>query len=72
MVNLATNLGALAVFVPGGHVMWRYGLIMALANVIGGYVGARTAMARGSRFVRMVFIVIVGAFIIRLSVGLLA
>ncbi|HRC42111.1 TSUP family transporter [Nostocoides sp.] len=72
VVNLATNLGALAVFVPGGHVMWRYGLIMALANVIGGYVGARTAMARGSRFVRMVFIVIVGAFIIRLSVGLLA
>lgn len=71
IVNLATNVGALAIFIPGGHVMWRIGAIMALCNVIGGYAGARTAVSRGSGFVRAVFIVVVGAFIVRLGWGLL-
>lgn len=67
IVNVATNLGAIAVFAPGGHVMWRYAAIMAIANLIGAYAGARTAIARGSGFVRAVFILVVGAFIIRLG-----
>jgi len=72
IVNLATNFGALAVFIPGGHVMWRLGLIMAAANLVGGYVGARTAVARGSGFVRVVFIVVVGAFVTKLGWSMLA
>ena len=72
IANLATNLGALAVFAPGGHVMWSVGVVMAAANLVGGYAGARTAVARGSRFVRVVFVVVVGAFIIRIAGQLLA
>ena len=71
IVNLATNIGALAVFIPGGHVMWRFGLIMAGSNLIGGYVGARTAVARGSGFVRAVFIAVVVAFVLRLGYDIL-
>ncbi len=71
ITNFATNLGALAVFVPGGYVMWQPGLVMAVANIVGGYVGARTAIARGSGFVRAVFIAIVLAFVIRIGGGLL-
>lgn len=71
IVNFATNLGALTVFVPGGHVLWRVGAVMAVANVIGGWVGARSAVRFGSRFVRLVFVVVVGAFIIRLGGQLL-
>ena len=67
IVNLATNLGSLAIFIPGGHVVWRAGLIMAAANLLGGYLGARTAVSRGSRFVRVVFVVVVGAFIARIG-----
>ena len=44
---------------------------MALGNVIGGYLGARTAVARGGGFVRVVFIVVVGAFLLRLGWDLL-
>jgi len=44
---------------------------MAVANVVGGYVGARTAVSRGNRFVRLVFIVVVGAFIVRIGGDLL-
>jgi uncharacterized membrane protein YfcA len=71
IANVATNLGALVVFAPGGHVMVKVGLVMAAANLLGGYVGARTAVRLGSGFVRVVFIVVVSAFIVRLSLQLL-
>lgn len=67
ITNLATNLGALTVFAPGGHVVWVVGGVMAVANLVGGWVGARTAVARGSRFVRTVFVVVVVAFVIRIG-----
>lgn len=67
ITNLATNLGALTVFAPGGHVVWVVGGVMAVANLLGGWVGARTAVARGSRFVRTVFVVVVGAFTLRIG-----
>jgi uncharacterized protein len=67
MANWATNLGALIVFVPQGAIMWKVGLLVGVANLLGGYLGARTAVARGSRFVRLFFIVVVSAFIVRLG-----
>ena len=67
IANFATNLGALTVFVPGGHVMWKVGVVMAATNLVGGCVGARTAVELGSRFVRVVFVVIVAAFIVRIG-----
>ena len=71
IANFATNLGALTVFLPMGLVLFKVGFVIAAANLIGGYVGARTAVARGSRFVRLVFIVVVGAFIVRIGGDLL-
>ncbi|STD05762.1 Sulfite exporter TauE/SafE [Dermatophilus congolensis] len=59
IANVATNIAALVVFVPQGAVMWSLGLVMAAANTAGGYVGARTAVARGSGFVRVVFLVVI-------------
>jgi uncharacterized protein len=67
LANWATNVAALVVFVPQGAVMWRVGLLMGAANLVGGYVGARTAVAKGSVFVRIFFMVVVSAFIIRIG-----
>lgn len=67
MANWATNLAALCVFVPQGAVLWRVGLIMGVCNLVGGYVGARVAVERGAKFVRLFFIVIVGAFVVRIG-----
>lgn len=71
IANFATNLAALAVFVPHGAVMWPIGVVMGLANIAGGYIGARTAVSRGTGFVRLVFIVVVGTFVIRIAGQLL-
>ncbi|MFV2145498.1 MULTISPECIES: TSUP family transporter [Isoptericola] len=67
IVNFATNLGALLYFVPHGAVIWGLGLSMGVANLVGGYVGARMAVAKGSGFVRVVFVVVVGALICKLG-----
>ncbi|WP_374954457.1 TSUP family transporter, partial [Rathayibacter sp. AY1D7] len=67
IVNVATNLGALLYFVPGGHVIWLLGLLMGAANVAGAYLGSRMAVARGSRFIRVAFLVVVGALILKVG-----
>ena len=67
MANWATNLAALCVFVPQGAVLWGTGLLMGACNLTGGYLGARTAVARGTRFVRVFFLVVVGGFIVRIG-----
>ncbi|NHC44605.1 sulfite exporter TauE/SafE family protein [Motilibacter aurantiacus] len=72
IVNLATNAGALAVFIPQGAPMYRLGLAMAACNIIGGRLGAKTALRRGSGFVRVVFLTVVGALLARLSYDIVA
>jgi uncharacterized membrane protein YfcA len=71
LANWATNLAALCVFVPHGAVLWKVGLVMGAANLVGGYVGARTAVSRGAGFVRAFFVLIVSAFVVRIGGGVL-
>lgn len=72
VVNWATNLGALLYFVPSGHVIWALGAAVAAGNVIGGFIGARTAIRFGSGFVRVVFLIVVSALILTLGFDFLA
>ncbi|WP_427016962.1 sulfite exporter TauE/SafE family protein [Pseudarthrobacter sp. P1] len=67
IVNMATNFGALIFFLPHGSVLWGLGLLLGLANMAGGYLGARTAVKQGSTFIRVVFLVVVAVLIIKLG-----
>ena len=67
LVNVGTNLGALVVFAAGGHVWWLLGAAMAVCNVLGAVIGARMALRRGARFVRVVLLVVVLALVARLG-----
>jgi uncharacterized membrane protein YfcA len=69
LANWATNLAALCVFIPIGAVVWHVGLLMGAANLLGGWLGARTAVRRGSRFVRIFFLLVVAAFVVRIGGG---
>ncbi|WP_417510267.1 sulfite exporter TauE/SafE family protein [Microbacterium sp.] len=68
IVNLATNIGALLLFIPHGSVLWVLGGILAVANVAGSYLGSRMAIARGTKFIRIVFLVVVVLLIGKLGV----
>ncbi len=71
LANLATNLAAIAVFAAHGSVLWSLGLMMGVANMVGGFLGARTAIKRGNRFVRVVFLVVVGGLSLKLGYDLI-
>jgi uncharacterized membrane protein YfcA len=65
VLNTATNIGSLALFAWCGNVWWPLVLPMAVANVAGSWLGARLALAHGSRFVRWVFLVATAALILK-------
>lgn len=67
IVNVGTNAAALIVFGLTGSVIWLLGLLMGLCNLAGAIIGARTAIKRGSGFVRAVFLIVVAVLIIRLA-----
>lgn len=67
MANFATNLAALVIFIPQGAVAWSIGLLMGASNIAGAYLGARTAVAKGSGFIRVVFVCVVSAFILKIG-----
>ena len=50
-----------------GAVLWKVGLVMGVCNLLGGYLGARVAISRGSRFVRVFFLLVVSAFVVRIG-----
>jgi len=65
LINVSTNLAALALFAAKGHVWWHVGLTMAVANVVGSLIGTRLALKHGAGFVRGVFVVVVLILILK-------
>ena len=65
LLNSCSNLAALTLFAFKGHIWWHYALALALANVAGSLLGTRLALKHGAGFVRVVFVMVVGALILR-------
>ena len=65
LVNTATNFSALALFIAKGHIWWHFVLVMAVANVAGSLLGTRLALKHGTGFVRVVFLLVVSALILK-------
>lgn len=65
-MNFVSNAAALVVFIAFGQVAWVLGLSMGVALMAGAFLGARTAIRGGSKFIRPVFILVVLALTARL------
>jgi uncharacterized membrane protein YfcA len=65
LVNLATNLGSITLFIIQGKIIWKVAIPMAISNAIGGAIGARLAIAKGNRFIRVFFLVVVIGTLLR-------
>ncbi|MCB6177712.1 TSUP family transporter [Rhodobacter sp. Har01] len=57
LLNFASNVGSLLVFIPSGATWWAVGFAMALAQVAGAALGARAAMRVGARLIRPLLVV---------------
>ena len=67
-INLISNSAASVVFFWGGIIDLRIGLPLAAANLLGGWLGAHAALKGGDRFVRLLFLLTVGALAVKLVV----
>jgi len=72
VVNVSTNLGAILVFGLHGAILWQVGLVLAMANVVGGLLGARLAIRGGSTLIRKVFLFVTVALIFRVGIDTLS
>lgn len=67
MVNLATNFGSIFLFILKGKIIWMIAIPMAVCNAFGGYLGAKLAIKKGNKFIRIFFLLIIIGTLIRFS-----
>ena len=65
MVNLATNFGSICLFIIKGKIIWTLAIPMAICNALGGWIGAKLAIKKGNGFIRIFFLLVVIATLIR-------
>ncbi len=65
LVNAATNLASVLFFVKEGTILYAVAIPMAVANLCGAFFGARLAILKGNQFIRIFFLLVITATIIR-------
>ena len=66
VINLSTNVAALAVFLTHGVVWMPLAIAAAAFSIVGNYLGARYFVSKGTGFVKPVIIVVLTLFFIKL------
>lgn len=67
ILNVATNLAAIAFFAGSVELMWMLAAVMAVSNLVGSVLGSRMALKHGTGFVRKMFLGVVLVLIARLG-----
>ncbi|WMZ61763.1 TSUP family transporter [Staphylococcus pseudintermedius] len=65
VLNFASNLGALLLFIYLGRVDYVYGLSMGVSMIAGSYVGAIFALKKGVSYVRILFVIVTVVLILK-------
>jgi len=66
VMNFASNLSSLAVFLLHGSVLYTAGLTMGAGQLLGARLGSRMVIVRGTKFIRPIFIAVVLALTLKL------
>lgn len=67
LVNCATNGAALAAFIGSGNMVWEIAIPLAVFNMTGSWLGVRTALKRGRKFIRVFFLIVVSGMILKFA-----
>ena len=63
------TMAALCVFLTRGNVLWPLGLVVAVGNSIGGWIGAHLSVNKGEGFIRLVIEIALAVMAVKLLVG---
>lgn len=71
VINLSTNVAALAVFLAHGAVWFPLAPVAAVFGIAGNYIGAKCFTGRGTAFVKPVTVVVLVIFFLKICLELL-
>lgn len=69
LLNFTSNITSLAWFALGGYLVWKTGLIMAVGQFIGAWIGSHLVLRHGGWLVRPLLVVVTLAISVRLLLG---
>ncbi len=69
LFNFTSNIASLGMFLYVGLVLWVAGIVMGIGQIIGAYLGSTLVSKREVKFIRIFFLIVVGATIIKLLIS---
>ncbi len=66
LLNFVSNFAALLFFILGGQVLWKVGLVMAVGQVFGSYLGAHMVLRHGAMLIKPLLVIISLAITLKL------
>lgn len=70
VLNFTSNVSSLAVFLINGQIDYRLGIPAAISMVIGSRLGAKTALLKGSKLIKPIFITISLCLAVKILYGI--
>lgn len=67
IINAISDTASLIGFILAKAIVYKVALPMMACNILGGYIGSKTAIKKGNNFIRYIFLLVIGILIIRLS-----
>lgn len=58
VLNATSNGASLLFFIFYGHILWEIGVVMLAGQIIGGNLGARIAISKGQRVIRILMVIV--------------
>ena len=71
-VNLASNITSLVTRIAAGNVLFALAIPAMACSIAGGWLGARLALTRGAKFIRVVMLCVLALLTVKLAVDWLA
>lgn len=65
-LNLTSNIVSFITFAISGNMLWGVGILMGIAAIAGAFLGAGLAIKKEVKFIRNLFLCVVGATILKL------
>lgn len=66
LINWTTNITSFAVYLASGHVLILLGLVAAICNMLGAFIGSSLVMSKGSKIVRPCILLVLAILFIKL------
>ena len=65
MLNFGSNLGALVLFLLAGKVVWAYGAVMILGQILGATAGSHVMIRSGPRLMGLLIVAVCLSMLVR-------